>query len=219
MPPKKSTKKPATKKSSTKKPATKKSSTKKSTTKKSSIKKNDIMNNNNLILKKYNLNKAKSNVRSFLIITLIFNIIMVIFFSSIIYYLNSLKSCNCYLENQVKKANLNYLIIIEAISLAFNVITVIYLVSLLIRLNNFEGGNKNSGSKYFAIVFFLIYLFIYGYFVYNVYLIADNIDFSDVNNCDCSKNPIRYLLYAQGILVFVNLIMFLFILISTSINY
>ena len=137
----------------------------------------------------------------------------------IVYYLNSLKSCNCYLENEVKRANLDYLIVIEAISLAFNVITLIYIISLLIRLNSFEGGNKNSTSRYFAIVFYLLYLFVYGYFVYNVYLIADNVDFRDDNNCDCSKNPIRYLLYAQGILVFVNLLMFLFIIISTSINY
>jgi len=228
MPPKKSssksTKKSGTKKSSTKKSGTKKLSTKKSGTKKLSTKKSSskkmIKNNmnNNIDLKKYNLNKTKSNVRSFLVIALIFNIITIIFFSLLIYYLNSLKSCNCYLENEDKKANLDYLIVIEAISLAFNVITFIYILSLLIRLNNFDGGSNSGSGKFFAIIFYLLYLFVYGYFVYNIYLIADNIDFSD-NNCECSENPLRYLLYAQGILVFVNLLMFLFIIISTSINY
>lgn len=218
MPPKKSSLKStkSTKKSSQKTKKNIKNSKTKKTSKKTLKTKNEI---NNINLNKYNLSKTKSNVRSFLIIALIFNIIAVLFFSLIIYYLNSLKSCNCYLENEVKKANLNYLIVIEAISLAFNLITLIYIVSLLVRLNNFEGGNNNNYGRLFAIVFYLLYLFVYGYFVYNIYLIADNIDFRDNNDCYCSENPLRYLLYAQGILVFVNLLMFLFIVISTSINY
>ena len=102
MPPKKSSSK-SKKVSKTGKKSVSKTSSKNKTMKKSSsksknaIKDNKLNNNINAELKKYNLIKVKSNIKTFLIITIIFQLITIIFFSAMIYYLNNLKSCECYI--------------------------------------------------------------------------------------------------------------------------
>ena len=221
MPPKKSDSKSKKVSKTGKKSVAKKSSKrriKKSSTKSKNAIKNKKINNMNAELKKYNLTKVKSNIKTFLIITLIFTLIMVILFSAMIYYLNNLKSCECYLQNETKRANLTYLIIIEGIALAFQIISLIYVITLLVRLDKFEGGVFGQQGQLYAIIFLIIYFLVYGYFVYNIYLVAENVDFNN-SNCSCAQNPIRYLLYAQGILTFVNLLMLLYVIIKNSIKY
>ena len=223
MPPKKSSSK-SKKVSKTGKKSVSKTSSKNKTMKKSSsksknaIKDNKLNNNINAELKKYNLKKVKSNIKTFLIITIIFQLIMIIFFSVMINYLNNLKSCECYLQNETKNANLTYLIIIEGIALTLQIISLVYIITLLVRLNKFEGGVFGQQGQLYAIIFLIIYFLVYGYFVYNIYLVAENVDFNN-SNCSCAQNPIRYLLYAQGILTFVNLLMLAYVIIKNSIKY
>jgi len=157
------------------------------------------MNNSNI---KYDFNVVKKNVRSFLVNVLIITIISVIYLAFILYYLNNLKKCNCFLEENETSININYLIIIESIIMAFQVVVFIYILSLLGRLENFNGGSRSSGESFFMFIYFILYFLIYGYFIYYVYLLSQKMP----ENCECANSPIKYLLYLQTIIIFINLV-------------
>ena len=100
--------------------------------------KNNIKLMNNMNIKKYNFNNIKSATNSFFITMLIFTIISVLYLSFILYYLNELKTCDCFQNDETKKINLNYLIIIESIMLFFQIVMFLYLLSLIVKLRNFS---------------------------------------------------------------------------------
>jgi len=127
------------------------------------------MNNSNI---KYDFNIVKKNVRSFLINVLIITIIAIIYLAFILYYLNNLKKCNCFLEENETSINMNYLIIIESIIMAFQVVVFIYILSLLGRLENFNGGARSSGESFFMFIYFILYFLIYGYFHFLIKIIS-----------------------------------------------
>lgn len=130
-------------------------------------------------------------------------LISIAYISSIIYYLNSLKSCKCYQEkNKNNYSNLTFLIIIESIILTMNIILALGTIYLFSILNNSRSGGAESKNAWFYI-WFLVYLGIYGYFIYNVYKIYENID----PNCDCTENWLRYLLYIQAVVMLVNVLL------------
>jgi len=171
--------------------------------KKNSLSKKKSSKMNNI---KYNLNNIKSASHSFFTTILILTFISILFISFILNYLNELKKCDCFQNDEAKKINLNYLIIIEAIMLFFQIVMFLYILSMIIKLRNFTGGSKNDGSLIFMYIFLVLYFLIYGYFVYYVYLISENIK----DDCECSKSPIRYLLYIQTFFIALNLLMTLF---------
>ena len=163
-----------------------------------------LMNNMNMM--KYNFNNIKSATNSFFITILIFTIISVLYLSYILYYLNELKTCDCFQNDETKKINLNYLIIIESIMLFFQIVMFLYILSLIVKLRNFSGGSKNEGVSIFMYIYLVLYFLVYGYFIYYVYLISENIK----DDCECSNSSIRYLLYFQTFFIALNLFMTLF---------
>ena len=90
--------------------------------------------------------------------------------------------------------------------LFFQIVMFLFILSMIIKLRNFAGGSKNDGTLIFMYIFIVLYFLIYGYFVYYVYLISENIK----DDCECSKSPIRYLLYIQAFFIALNLLMALF---------
>ena len=119
--------------------------------------KNNIKLMNNMNIKKYNFNNIKSATNSFFITILIFTIISVLYLSYILYYLNELKTCDCFQNDEAKKINLNYLIIIESIMLFFQIVMFLYILSLIVKLRNFSGGNKNDGLSIFMYIYLVLY--------------------------------------------------------------
>ena len=171
--------------------------------KKNSLSKKNLSKMNNI---KYNFNTIKSASHSLFTTILILTIISILFLSFILNYLNELKKCACFQNDEAKKINLNYLIIIEAIMLFFQIVMFLFILSMIIKLKNFSGGSENDGSLIFMYIFIVLYFLIYGYFVYYVYLLSENIK----DDCECSKSPIRYLLYIQAFFIALNLFMVLF---------
>lgn len=174
---------------------------------KKNLKKNISSKYNNFIknLSKKNLN-GKSLLNPLLYSILIVTLISIAYISSIIYYLNSLKSCKCFEEkNKNNYSNLTFLIIIEYIILIMNIILFLGSIYLFSILNNMPSGGANStGNKNILFyIWFLVYLGIYGYFIYNVYKINENIDLK----CDCAKSWLRYLLYIQTVLLLINILL------------
>lgn len=155
-------------------------------------------NFNKQISDKNILKKMKMNIY----IPLFVNIIFIIYISSIIYYLNKLKDCPCFLEkNKLNYSNITYLIVIESILLAFQIIMLLLIIYGIYIINNLKIGGikKIIGSAYIIV---LILLLIYGVFIYYVFKLSQNISI----NCECSKNWLRYLLYIQAFFILLSLI-------------
>jgi hypothetical protein len=166
--------------------------------KKSSSKKIKSKPNLNDISKFTNINIVKNGVYMLLVI----NLIVIIYVSSIINYLNNLKMCKCFQDkNNENFSSINYLIIIESIILTINIILFLFNLMIISTLNKakYGGGNNNNIATYISLA---IMLLIYGYFIYYVYKLYQNID----ENCECSKSWIRYLLYIQAIILLIQII-------------
>jgi len=178
----------------------KKRKLKKSKESKDSFKTKNVLpsNVNTFIKKKYNLKMLKGIIYT----TLIINIIFIIYLSSIIYYLNKLKDCQCFLDkNKSNYSNINYLIIIESILLAFQIIIFLSIVYVIYMINNSKiGGGKDIMIT--AYITFLILFLIYGFFIYYVFKLSENIS----DDCLCSKSWLRYLLYIQTFFILLSLV-------------
>ena len=74
-------------------------------------------------------------------------------------------------------------------------------------MSSMRGGNGNSESlmMFFTILLIFLNFLIYGYFVFFVYKLAENIK----HDCPCAAHPVRYLLYIQAVVVFINLLFLL----------
>jgi hypothetical protein len=155
-------------------------------------------NVNKELSKKNNLKMLKSMVY----IMLIVNIIIIIYLSSIIYYLNKLKECQCFLDkNKSNYSDINYLIIIESILLAFQIIAFISIVYVIYIINNVKIGGGKETTITVYIIFSILFL-IYGFFVYYVFKLSENIS----DDCSCSKSWLRYLLYIQTFFIILSLV-------------
>jgi len=146
------------------------------------------------ILEKFDnsmINSAKMSLYGLLA----FNILVILYTSGIIYYLNKLQECTCYQEkNKENYSNITYLIAIESIILAINIIYFIIFCGSIYFLNKIKkgGAGKNNTLIYIAL---LLYIILYSYFVYNVYKIYQNVS----SDCECTQNWLRYLLYIQTV--------------------
>ena len=132
-----------------------------------------------------------------------FNLIVILYISSIIYYLNKLQVCSCYNEiNENNSSNLTYLVVIEAIILTITIISTIVILVTIYTIRNIKqkGGRQQLGLL--AIVFLIINLGITIYFVYNVYKLSQNVK----PDCECTKSWLRYLLYIQSVFMIIGII-------------
>ena len=101
--------------------------------KKSSKSNMDLLNLKN---KDYNLSQVKGNLSSFLLTSIIINVVFCIILGYIIKYLFDLKKCDCFKErNEEVKANIDYIIIIEAITLFMNIILLLYTINLYSKIS------------------------------------------------------------------------------------
>jgi hypothetical protein len=106
-------------------------------------------------------------------------LISVAYISSIIYYLNTLKSCKCFQEkNENNYSNLTFLIIMESIILTMNIILVLGTLFMISMVNNLPSGGSENKNMWFYL-WFVVYLGIYGYFIYNVYIVFHYPNFSE----------------------------------------
>jgi len=161
------------------------------------------------INKNYDLLKVKNNYLNVIGFSIFLLLVIIAIMAYIIYYLNRLKYCPCFqLENINNRTNLDYLIIIEVISIALNIVMVIQLFSLYFAVSSMRGGGKEI--KFYMLLILFLYIIVYGYFIYFVYKLSQNIKY----DCLCAQSPIRFLLYAQAILIFIYLLFIIFGLIN-----
>ena len=167
-------------------------------------------------LSKENLIKMKESVTGIIGISIFITILVIFLLSYITYYLYNLKKCDCFQDKDNEStANINYLIIIEAFGIIMNIIVLSLLISLYMVLTNSQGGGAHSSeSKIIAYIGILIYIIIYGFFVYNVYKLNKNVSI----DCKCTQHPVRFLLYLQGVVIFINLLSMIYLLLSIFAN-
>jgi hypothetical protein len=149
------------------------------------------------------------------ILFLLYGILGVIFTSSIIFYLNKLKSCQCFqVLNNTNHSSINYLIGIESFVLTVFIILVLVFSFVILIVNNKKNNlsliNNNlplitknlpliNNVNIIANIMILLLLLL---FCFNVYKLYQNID----EECECSKSWIRYLLYFQVFVQIINMI-------------
>ena len=176
----------------------------KKSSKKSSIKK---VNSFEVGDKNYNMIKVKSNYLNLLSVSIIITGLFIFFLGYIVYYLNNLKKCRCFQEeNSVNKSNIEYLIIIEAITIAFNVVILINLITKYMTIDKLKSGGYSTNAKIYIYIGILLYLTVYGFFVHHVYKLSQSVN----DDCICSQNPIRYLLYLQAIIISIYLLFLIY---------
>ena len=161
------------------------------------------LDNLNLKNKDYNLIKVKSSYLNVISISILLTVVFIVVLGYIIYYLNSLRNCDCFQKkNDTNVSNIDYLIIIESLGVAMNVILLINLISLYMEVNKIKSGGSKVNRYLTIIIFILVNLIVYGFFVYNVFRLSQNVD----SSCECALHPIRYLLYLQALVIFVSLV-------------
>jgi hypothetical protein len=152
------------------------------------------------------LNMVKSTMSLYLTLS-IFYIFLV---SGIIYYINNIKNCSCFNElNKNNEVNINYIYILEIILLVLYILIALSLIYSISLLNKIQLGGANKIISVHTLGF-IISLFINGYLVYNIYKLSQIKD----ENCECSKNKFKILLYIQALLIIIMLSVQIFMIIK-----
>ncbi len=178
----------------------------KKTDKKKSSPSKKVSNNMNINLnnRNYNLIKVKSSYLTLIGTGIFIMALLILMAIYILYYLNKLRTCRCFQEkNNENNSNIDYLIIIEFLTIATNIILLMNLVSLYLSVDSLKSGGYNARTKITLYIGLLVYLIVFGFFVYNIYKLSQNVD----SDCLCTQDPIRYFLYLQGIMTFINMIL------------
>lgn len=141
------------------------------------------------------------NVISSLYFLIFFYVIYSIFITFIITYIRGIKDCPCFLEkNKQVGANITYIYILEIIYLIVTVMNIISsIIAVKVLKSKQKGGDKMNISNRIG---YLIGLIIGVYLLYNIYKLSQIPE----DDCDCDKNSLKYLLYIQGVLIFISLI-------------
>ena len=146
----------------------------------------------NNLMEKFDF-KVLDNAKSTLYGLFVFYILVILYTIGIIYYLNQLQECTCYQDkNKANYANITYLIVIESMILAVNIIYLIVLGVSIFFINKLKHGGSEMNNAFIYITL-LINVILYSYFVYYVYKIYENVS----EDCLCTQNWLRYLLYIQ----------------------
>ena len=145
-------------------------------------------------------NKIKDNklnliniYNKFTVFVYIYFIVYTIFLSGIIYYINSIKNCTCFIElNKTQNVNINYIYIIEIIFLVITLFTFVSFIGInyiLYNKSKLSGGAKKL--MYTNLFAYILILIIYIYLIYNIYKLSKISD----DNCECMRNWLKNLLY------------------------
>lgn len=175
---------------------------------KKAIKENKI--DINLKNRDYDLLKLKSSYQSVLMISILISILIIIMICYVINYLLKLKKCYCFdNENNDTKVNIEFLLIMHIIFLAINLIILINLISYYFSIDKIKvsGGSIINKNKIIGMIIILLYTLVYGFFIYNIYKLSNNIK----KDCECSRNPIRFLLYIEAFLLLIHLVITLYL--------
>ena len=149
-------------------------------------------------LKNNTIDLLKSLVKVVDYTLITFSLLGIIYIGLIIYYLNNLRNCECYKKiSENNHSDIQFLIFIESL------IFVLFLIlGLIAYINLVQVGGSNKNNKYTLLSVFILFviLLVNIYFIYSVYRIFQNVD----EECKCTKNWIRYLLYFQTIIIGFN---------------
>jgi hypothetical protein len=129
---------------------------------------------------------------------IIMYIIIFIYISFIIYYLNNLIKCECYEDKDLK-----YLIYCEYALLVLTFINLIFLYLI--------SNDSIKNVSYLFIIPILLLIF-YIYIIYATINVYKNTNI----NCKCSMSNIRYMLYIQAIVLLFSFIALIFDIIKNK---
>lgn len=155
-------------------------------------------------------------------IHIVLSIICILILLSIYYYLDELKYCDCFIENQDKthKISVEFLKLYQLLEI-FTLVVFIILITMY-KNKYFRGGNKKNmqfGIQFLIILVSLILIFISGYVSYNTILLF----LLNKKNCNCVNKWQKYIVYIQGIfnsIYFLRLVyLLLFIIIMIIFNF
>tara|TARA_Y100000389_G_scaffold18423_1_gene16015 strand:- start:966 stop:1478 length:513 start_codon:yes stop_codon:yes gene_type:complete len=147
---------------------------------------------------------------------IILAIISFLILLKVYFYLNDLKVCDCYIENENTNYKVNvdflkYYQVLEMVSLILFITLVVLYKTKLINNKKINKNIKNFFMKMFIFVILFVLLFLCGYISYNsllFYLVSKK-------NCECSDKWQKYFIYIQGISSSIYFLRLLFILILT----
>ena len=126
---------------------------------------------------------------------IVLSIISVLILISIYYYLDTLKDCKCFIDNEDK----TYTIDIEFLKFyqLLEIIALIVFVFLITIYKNklFKGGGNRFGMKFCLILSIIVLLLITGYVSYNTILFF----LLTKKNCKCVNKWQKYIIYIQGV--------------------
>lgn len=127
-------------------------------------------------------------------IQLLLSIISFFILLSVYYYLEQMKECACFVENQHPKykVNVEFLQLYQILEMISLGIFIVFITMYKRKL--FKGGNK-SGMKFFVILSILLFLCISGYVSFNSILMY----FISKKDCMCMNKWQKYIVYIQGI--------------------
>ena len=100
-----------------------------------------------------------ANSKWYLYTMLVSHVIVIIYVSYIIYYLNTLKNCQCYKDKDISNySNITYLVIIESLIIALNIIAVISLIFFISYMNVKSGGGSLSKFMPYYVILAIIFI-------------------------------------------------------------
>uniref|UniRef100_A0A6C0KJL4 Uncharacterized protein n=1 Tax=viral metagenome TaxID=1070528 RepID=A0A6C0KJL4_9ZZZZ len=128
------------------------------------------------------------------IIQILLSIISFGILLSVYYYLEQMKECACFVENQHPKykVNVEFLQLYQILEMVSLGIFIIFITMYKRQL--FKGGSK-SGMKFFVILSVILFLFISGYVSLNSILMY----FISKKDCVCMNKWQKYIVYIQGV--------------------
>ena len=130
-------------------------------------------------------------------------------------YLESLKSCVCFHQNNKYKINVDILQFYQILEI-FSLFIFIFFITMY-KNKTLKGGGSNIGIKFFAVISTLILLFISGYVsVYSFLLYA-----MSKEDCLCVNQWQKYFIYIQGVFntIYFLRLLFVFILVCLLLSF
>tara|TARA_B100001287_G_C22626752_1_gene502921 strand:- start:221 stop:718 length:498 start_codon:yes stop_codon:yes gene_type:complete len=127
----------------------------------------------------------------------ILSLISIVILVNIYVYLDNLKDCSCFMQDQQsqdkdKQIDIEFLKFYQILELLSYVIFTVFV--FLYSKNKMYGGKK-SGLKLFLILSTMLLMFITFYVSYNSFLFYVNAN----HNCKCVNKWQKYFIYLQGV--------------------
>ena len=153
------------------------------------------------------------------IIQIILSIISFFILINVYQYLDDLKECSCFVENQHPdyKINIDFLKFYQILEIITLFIFIVFISMYKSKI--FRGGGKD-GMRFFVILSTLVFLFITGYVSYSSILLY----FMSKKDCMCVNKWQKYIIYIQGTfntIYFLRILftlLFVFLLLSFNIK-